>query len=739
LIDPQLIEQLDNLLNTTAAHAACSHNATDPSTQYSFWTTLDVIASQANLANAPKKREELTTLIANTKNDLRRLRSFAKEAPCPIVAVCGLLNSGKSSLVAGFLSPAGRRRVLVGVDDESGTHRFVIWLPQSWRSNQELWTMTLEQIKDVFGHLPEELGSDPSEAHRQYNGLHDSASTILKHDQLKVPLVATDPMLDQLQIGLMDCPDVQSGVYAHDPDAIKDFSSVRSTEHIADERVRILLSGLRMASGLVLVAQSNMIRDRTMQKLSELLREQLPSIKTFIAVNRVPKRYTANDIATEVDEHYQLGGLTEAYMAYDFRGPDVEDRLPPSPANWIDSIEPALDSNQSNVARIKLPIFVSISSSSGFRTDNQPNDMDYLLALRSKLDLSQLTQNLIASIRDRTLTNLQLCKQEIDSYVVASSQRNKRVYDVIAAAILDFASKDGDGTLRLQLSKEIVEQIQNSLERTAPYWAKPSQYIGRWSGKLLGYSKAITNRIPMLPSMGRKMTEAVEWVRGRFRSGETGSLMTNDQLARSIRRNDAAGDFPILGNQIADDPLHRACSRVMERFQEESHARLSDEQLDRATEALWKQMTWKQKLKTGVAPVTLISAPLIAAVTIPFDFGASHVLVFATAKELLLAGVASAGLFMMHSEQFPELAEGQAAWVQLSDLFAIACDEFGRARPADADLPKVQVDNQRRSLLKSNTSTAIARPAVLNINVNPNKDFSHRFTTALNAIQQSAT
>src|SRR5687768_12843828 len=54
------------------------------------------------------------------------------EIDCPIVAVLGELNAGKSSVVATFLGPEGRRRLPRGEEDAAGTHRFVYWVPQRW-------------------------------------------------------------------------------------------------------------------------------------------------------------------------------------------------------------------------------------------------------------------------------------------------------------------------------------------------------------------------------------------------------------------------------------------------------------------------------------------------------------------------------------------------------------------------------------------------------------------------------
>ncbi len=60
----------------------------------------------------------------------RQLHTAAKLIDRPTVAVAGMLNSGKTSLVANFLSEQGRARTLRGNNNDQGTHRFVLWLPQ---------------------------------------------------------------------------------------------------------------------------------------------------------------------------------------------------------------------------------------------------------------------------------------------------------------------------------------------------------------------------------------------------------------------------------------------------------------------------------------------------------------------------------------------------------------------------------------------------------------------------------
>ncbi|MEZ6092244.1 MAG: hypothetical protein R3C05_30445 [Pirellulaceae bacterium] len=132
----------------------------------------------------------------------RRLEVASQLADFPIIAIAGMLNSGKTSLVASFLGERGRQRSLRGESNDAGTHRFVLWLPESWRGDAEVWGLLLSRLGEALGQPPQMLSDDPDEAHRQYNNSEGVA------DALAIPLVATDPRLDEARVGLLDCPDI---------------------------------------------------------------------------------------------------------------------------------------------------------------------------------------------------------------------------------------------------------------------------------------------------------------------------------------------------------------------------------------------------------------------------------------------------------------------------------------------------------------------------------------------------
>jgi hypothetical protein len=85
-----------------------------------------------------------------------------------------------------------------------------------------------------------------------------------------------------------------------------------------------------------------------------------------------------------------------------------------------------------------------------------------------------------------------------------------------------------------------------------------------------------------------------------------------------------------------------------------------------------------------LAPAAVLFAPLLAVIMLPLDFGGSSVLVFASVKELLGAGVAGLGFALLSPDQMPRIAESEAAWRQMGDLVAALCDTFDLERPSES-------------------------------------------------------
>ena len=649
-------------------------------------------------------------LASEIQKMLKQALRCCQAPAAPIVAVLGLLNAGKSSLVSTYLSDDNRRRILIGSANSQGTHRFVLWLPESWRRNQELWQFIQERLLSVFGCESELLSFDPEHAMAQYNdttprAFLDTTGIERFRETIEIPLVATDPQLDRWGLALMDCPDVQTGLL---PNRSKvtlasekepSFSSANAplfherTQSIADARLSVLANAAPLCSAFVVVLPANAMHDQTVSQLLRVLNDRMPSVKQILAVNRVPRRYETTEIHSELEALYGLHFISRQYMAYGFDGPQQRDRLPLPPEGLTETDD------------VGLPLF--------FRIDKQPISQppapipteEWLLNIGSQLDKRRLFEDVLASttskLRMHVRDAIDRSKAFVDNLLAITDSLQRS----IANACLDF-SMDGTATsatkIRLQVSRQIIQQVSQSLERTAPWWAMP----GRWTARIAESSKtsiASATHWLHIPKWFTGKTETIgRWIRTRWTSGQSGKIVTADILANHLHQHDRRGilrlDEETEDSQNQRQRVREACQRAIDRFQKESLTQLDDQQIDQFTAKMWADMPIAKRLLTGFAPAGILFAPLLAVVMVPLDFGGSAVLIFASMKELLLAGAAGIGLMMASADSMPQIAEAEAAWQQLGDLYAILCDELGLKRPQESQLPTVGFGSQSRRM-----------------------------------------
>ena len=104
-------------------------------------------AAAEYLCYSVTKRKEL----CKTADELEQLVNQWDAKFPPLIAVTGLRNAGKSSLVKSFLSDPGRSRTPTGLDMLTATRRYVFWLPESWRETS-FQHVFFKVLKQVFGH-----------------------------------------------------------------------------------------------------------------------------------------------------------------------------------------------------------------------------------------------------------------------------------------------------------------------------------------------------------------------------------------------------------------------------------------------------------------------------------------------------------------------------------------------------------------------------------------------------------
>ncbi|MBU6237070.1 MAG: hypothetical protein KGQ51_04510 [Planctomycetes bacterium] len=652
-------------------------------------------------------------LSESLREALLQAQSIVSAPACPIVAVLGMLNAGKSSLVATFLGPSEpdkspsenpirhidqRRRVLIGSANNEGTHRFVLWLPDSWRTQTEVWGFVTRQLESVFASGCEMLSDDPVEAAKQYNDMaprmiRDASGKSIQRQPIEIPLIATDPNLDRLGIALMDCPDIQTGLVAPSSTSTPITRYEEASARAAETRFEVLSKAAIICSAFLVVLPAHALHDQTVSRLLKLLEQRMPHVQRMLAVNRVPRRYATADIAREVDQLYRASHIRRVYLAYNFDGPLLRERLPPPPVDLI-----------SSKTELQLPLFFRVDRAPAPQPPDTIADADWLIRIGGQLQATELLADAIRSATTHLTTTVHRSLTIATQHIEQLEQQVRYLRQVIADACTDFSidpSSASQSGLRLQASRQIIQQIAESLERTAPWWAKP----GRWMQRIAQAGKSTVAgavswlRVPGWLSDGSGAVG--EWVRARFKRGEAGRVVTADTLCDHLARRDALGllgldEFPEKQGAVRD-----ACQRAIERFQAESTAQLEPQHIDALTSKIWSEMPVRQRILSGVAPAGILFAPLLAVIMIPLDFGGTSVLVFASLKELLFAGAAGVGLMLASADSVPAMAESESAWQQLSDLVAVMTDELGLQRAASGEPTIVKLGGGSRQLVSS--------------------------------------
>ncbi|MBX3420587.1 MAG: hypothetical protein KF752_03420 [Pirellulaceae bacterium] len=625
---------------------------------------------------------------------IHQLTVFDKISRCPILGIAGLLNSGKSSLLATYLSCEGRRRVLRGVSNKAGTHRFVLWLPTRWREQAELISTLHTFVAQLFGHAAEQLADEPDLAARQYNGQiltgNQRADGVAQVDPLSVPLVAYDEALDDLQVGLLDCPDIQTGLGV----------GSQAGDCVASARQQRLAAIGRLCSAFIVVSRMNSLHDQALLDLLTTLRDAMPGVPRFLAINRVKARYEPDVVAGQARGLIDRFGISKLFVAYDFRSLLASTRIPPQPSGMV----PELDGSPQ-------PIFFEPQAASGNSTDvsstgkqaagsadrtssatvDQPK---YLFHLGQQLDPGSLSaeccRSLVLQLRGRAL-------EAVDWIQNNEQLRRQQIVDVwqsIAQACYEFmAQRNAEGKcigLRLQTSPAIIAQMTDSLRRTAPMWLRPSMYIDRTARQLQQAVAAKAERLKIMHGASKMVTDFAK----RFRRGEGAQVMTPERIGRAIRSFDVHDALQAL----PDDQLQIGCQRALERFAVEDQPELDASALDEWSRSVWSNMSWSDQLRRGAQPLALVVGPLLAALLIPVDGGGTSVLVFASIQELMAAaGVTAVLAAAAGGGQAMKIVQEETPWRQLSDLFAILCDSLGLPRPSADELPSCG-SNQRQLL-----------------------------------------
>ena len=610
----------------------------------------------------------------------RQLSTAEKLVHWPTVAVAGMLNSGKTSLVATFLSDEGQRRTLRGNSNQEGTHRFVLWLPSQWEKDTELFGLLMQRIGDAVGQMPEMLSQDPAVAHDQYNN-HDQDVNLLS-----VPLVATDPRLDEVGIGLLDCPDIVS-------DEAFGLGSPL-------QRCEILGKAATLCSAFLVVASAESARDAALGDLLRIASDLMPGIPRMLAVNKVRPRQTPDQVFETFGLLAKAHGIDTIYAAYDFEIPASQPFIP----TLLDALTPALDSESDS-----LPVFFSVRAATEENPPASIEDDRFLISLPQRLDRGVLFESFRYSLEDHLRRSVwDEGYRAMDQHADQSQKSTAMAQRCLLGATLDFFAHREVGTeiaeLRLHQSERIIRQLSESFALTAPWYAR---WGVRMNAKLRGVFGGAGNFLRGLtPSAIAK--QAAGDIKQKLQGGKFGSVLTPTKLVHAIDRHGGSSKlthWPSLSSSgvasSGDAPQEarpeawiEAADAAILRFERDDFTSLDPRRLDEAVRQMWDEIPRGKKLLVGLTPLGALLATFGGVLTIPLDFG-STLIASASMSELFIAGGLTTFATMWAGKQNTRHVEQQAARQQVADFQAVLCDTLGVARVETPPTIKVAGKQER--------------------------------------------
>ena len=588
----------------------------------------------------------------------------------PILAVLGELNAGKSSVVASFLSPEGRRRIPRGVASAQGTHRFVYWVPTAWQRNAELGLAFRRFLQVVHGDAVDYLSDDPAEAAEQYRSGRDNAALI------RVPLVAYDEALDDVSAAFLDCPDVQT----------QDRDGHESPQ--ANARLEFVADAARLCSAFILIWERAKIRDRLLSEYLDKLRDRMAQVPLYLLVNKIrpesdqPEATLRDEDLLRIRQQFDVTGL---YVAFDF---DIEARG--NEPGWRELTPPGLVSEGNNPdagIQARFPLF--FRPTEGMTGPSLVPPSHYLNQLPSQLDLSQLQRQAVSDhlqeSRERTREGL----WRLESWLEERREETKLAQAGLLAFCVERFTNPVDGEPYQVPETEFTSALSESFLRTAPWYLRPGLWLhGRFHGaaETLRQSsrrvKKILNGLqPTLPWQGREKQAEEDLAR----VGLPGTRIEDPAtLASSMH---AQRWVPA---EVEHEALQAAWDRTLREF---SRFRLSIDpaKLDEMTSDFWNSLSKGQRVKaflllgvlTLLGTVTAVGGLLVVAVDGGATLFASYSL--AAAVSAAIPGLPAFGIAVVGTggafAGFMMGAVTQNTLPALAAFFRLASDAFGIPDP----------------------------------------------------------
>ncbi|HWL52863.1 MAG TPA: hypothetical protein VNQ90_10530 [Chthoniobacteraceae bacterium] len=571
-----------------------------------------------------------------------------EKAQAPLIGVTGLLNAGKSSLIASLLSPDGAARVLRGEGDDRGTQRFVFWLPESWRHDPAIYEALREELASVFGAEVELLSDEPAEAHRQYNGSGEVEV------RFGVPLLAFDRRLDEFGFGFLDCPDFER----RHPGA--------PGEATARVRLEFVQKAARLMSALVVVVGRAQVAIETLYTFADQELEWSGKPR-FLLLNLLRPSQPPEALLKDggVRDLMHRIGVDALYGAYDFEMDRERKKIPLAAAT------------QAGLESATAPVFFRIAGDAGENRPERIGGDRLVTAALARLDASALW-------RDRREQRRRSVREGVETLREAIAVRlgeEREMLRTLRNGFLGFLRScvtSHREELKFSASA-IAGQLASVMLEVAPFWARPTLWMGGWVRGVrelvagtYGQARRFYRRVSQ---PGEELLEKTRSVRNRLKGAGEGLIHPAELTARS--RN--ARWMPETVNEAE---LTAAWEEVLARV-EAMEAALPDAEVRAFAREVWAAVPLSKKIAfVATGPLVLLGG-LVAVCLLPLDLGGSTVVFAASLSELLTTFGLAVTISGMAGEALQQSIDTRVAVPFYFRLLAEGLDVFGLPRALD--------------------------------------------------------
>ena len=177
------------------------------------------------------------------------------------------------------------------------------------------------------------------------------------------------------------------------------------------------------------------MHDQMVSRLLKMLEVRMPHVQRIMAVNRVPRKYDAIEIAEEMHRLYSGSQPSRVYMAYHFHGPERRERLTEVPLE--------LREMQLRGTEVELPAFFRIDQRPVPQPPSSVPEEAWMLRLGGQLEgnvlLADAIDSSVTTLRVRLCNALQVGR----GWVERSNERLDAAHRILADACLDFSVDPG--------------------------------------------------------------------------------------------------------------------------------------------------------------------------------------------------------------------------------------------------------------------------------------------------------